>query len=396
MANVNIEIHADVGNSTQVTTKGKGKPYCYRCLTKGHVNIECTTVIRCDMCYSDNHVAKACPYQKGAKPTASLCGYAVEGLGFYYIPYAGKQKAQSENKVAMVKVTEGSITVTQVTVELDYLLPSYKGTWTVVEKGKNQFRTTFPSSDELQRMVLWGPVQAKTIQATMEIEESNDTKEYKYEIPKVWIQVRGLSKELREFPIIWAVGSILGVTKMVAVLDPELIPDLVEVVIGDFVYELQFRVEMEENADNPLPINMDIDPKTDKDDGGDGNKDVDPEGPQGKDIPPEMKKGNKSDMSASANTPQSGVGKTVQLTSGISTPKVLLSQTGPDDSWMAEPISGVPHGQKANAYATPTRSSKRSAAASDGDSLEKASKLKARKNLDVSNIFRTSTMWVYL
>jgi len=34
----------------------------------------------------------------------------------------------------------------------------------------------------------------------------------------------------------------------VAMLDPSLIPNLVDVVIGDFVYELQFRVE--ENLQN--------------------------------------------------------------------------------------------------------------------------------------------------
>jgi hypothetical protein len=81
---------------------------------------------------------------------------------------------------------------------------------------------------------------------------------YKYEIEKVCVQFRGLPKELREFPIIWAIGSILGVPKAmdtkftkkyersrlkVAVLNPDLIPDLVDVVIGDFVYELQFHLE---------------------------------------------------------------------------------------------------------------------------------------------------------
>jgi hypothetical protein len=59
---------------THGASKGKGKPYCYRCLTKGHVNTECTTTISCGMCDSDNHVTKACPYEKGAKPTAILCG----------------------------------------------------------------------------------------------------------------------------------------------------------------------------------------------------------------------------------------------------------------------------------------------------------------------------------
>jgi len=72
------------------------------------------------------------------------------------------------------------------------------------------------------------------------------------------VQFWGLPKELRDFPIIWAIGSILGVSRAVdtkftkkygrarmkvVVLNPDLIPDLVDVVIGDYVYELQFRME---------------------------------------------------------------------------------------------------------------------------------------------------------
>jgi len=68
---------------------------------------------------------------------------------------------------------------------------------------------------------------------------------FKYEIDKVWVQFRGLPKDLREFPIIWDIDSSSGVphavdTKFtkkfgrarmkVAVLDPQLIPNLVDVV----------------------------------------------------------------------------------------------------------------------------------------------------------------------
>jgi len=67
-------------------------------------------------------------------------------------------------------------------------------------------------------------------------------------------------QEVREIPIIWAVHSIFGVTQKVdikftkkfgmarmkvAVLNPDSIPEFVELVIGDYVYELQFRVERE-------------------------------------------------------------------------------------------------------------------------------------------------------
>jgi hypothetical protein len=199
----------------------------------------------------------------------------VEELGFYYIPFEGKQQVKSDNRLAVVKVTKGSMTAAQVVVELDRLLPSYKGSWVVEEKGQDMFTTTFPSSDELHRMVLWDPVVAKNVEATMEIEETMDKDIYRYEIPKAWVQFRGLPKELLEFPIIWAVGCMLGATRMVdmkftnehnlarlkvALLDPDLIPNLVNVLIGDYVYELQFRVENEGDENNPMPIDMDIDP----------------------------------------------------------------------------------------------------------------------------------------
>jgi len=46
---------------------------------------------------------------------------------------------------------------------------SLQDTWIVEEKDPNSFITTFPSSEELQQMVLWGPVVAKNVDAIMEI-----------------------------------------------------------------------------------------------------------------------------------------------------------------------------------------------------------------------------------
>jgi len=47
----------------------------------------------------------------------------------------------------------------------------------------------------------------------------------------------------------------------VAALAPENIPELVDVVIGDYVFELQFLVETEEESKNPSPIYVDEQPK---------------------------------------------------------------------------------------------------------------------------------------
>jgi hypothetical protein len=91
---------------------------------------------------------------------------------------------------------------------------------------------------------------------------------------KVWVQMGNLPIELRDYLTIWAVGTILGVTKdvdmiftrqynhprlQVLVLDPALIPTFVDVVIRDNVYELHFRVEPEEMHGLPKPLDMEDD-----------------------------------------------------------------------------------------------------------------------------------------
>jgi hypothetical protein len=77
-------------------------------------------------------------------------------------------------------------------------------------------------------------------------------------LPKVWVRVFGMRKELREFLDLWAIGSLLGSTQtvdmettrkdnfariMVAVLNPKLIPPHLDVVTGDHYFELEFEVE---------------------------------------------------------------------------------------------------------------------------------------------------------
>jgi len=104
------------------------------------------------------------------------------------------------------------------------------------------------------------------------------------------VQFRGLPREYKEFPIIWAVGTILGVPRAVdtlftsstgrarmkvAVLDPTLIPDYVDVIIGDYIYELQFALENGEYDGEPQVIDMD------------NNKDEDPKGEDPKGAPKE-------------------------------------------------------------------------------------------------------------
>ena len=81
-------------SSVQAEAKENGGkvPYCYRCLTKGHVIKDCIEIFYCDICDCDKHSRERCPLFRQAKVAAIPYGYAVEGLGFYYIPHNANQR----------------------------------------------------------------------------------------------------------------------------------------------------------------------------------------------------------------------------------------------------------------------------------------------------------------
>jgi hypothetical protein len=75
-------------------------------LIKGLEKLECETVSYCE---SNYHVKGWCPlYKIASKLHAIPCGYAVPGLGFYYIPNNATVKAKLDvNKVAEFQVSDG-------------------------------------------------------------------------------------------------------------------------------------------------------------------------------------------------------------------------------------------------------------------------------------------------
>ena len=97
-------------------------------------------------------------------------------------------------------------------------------------------------------------------------------KEEGFLLPKVWIRVLGIRKSLREYKILWAVGSMLGSTQVVdmettrksdfgriivVVLNPLLIPARLDVVIGDHYFELEFEVEKKGIDENGEEMEVD-------------------------------------------------------------------------------------------------------------------------------------------
>jgi hypothetical protein len=130
-------------------------------------------------------------------------------------------------------------------------------------------------------------VQSKDRNAVMIIEEGAGGSFFKLALKHDFVQMTGLPEELSDYPIIWAISIILGVTKevdmkftsamdrprfQVLVLDSELIPYLVDIVKGDFVYEFHFKLEHDMMHDNVDLLIMDD--MEDKGGEGEGNEDL--------------------------------------------------------------------------------------------------------------------------
>lgn len=148
---------------------------------------------------------------KGEKPQALTCGYVVDGLGFFYIPHVPATKQKEDNRTVTIKVTGGTLSILQVTTEQSRLV-SNSWAWEVEATDANEFKVQFPSQVELDRLIEWGVVQTK-FNASKQVEKIIHDKHIKAVLPNVWVQFTGIPKELRTFMIIWAVGSMLGITK---------------------------------------------------------------------------------------------------------------------------------------------------------------------------------------
>ncbi|CAD6210929.1 unnamed protein product [Miscanthus lutarioriparius] len=111
--------------------------------------------------------------------------------------------------------------------------------WELMELGEDEFLTQFPSKAELLRSIAYGGADAKGEGVPdgirMQFEEWHE-KEEGFLLPKVWVRTVDMETTRKnEF------GRIL-----VEVLDPKLIPRMIDVVIGDHYFDLEFEVEKRE------------------------------------------------------------------------------------------------------------------------------------------------------
>jgi hypothetical protein len=89
--------HFSVQSSTQaaVVASASAVPATSKCSnfrSRMHTISVCIAVLSCEICYGD-HVKKVCPNLKNLHSTAIPCGYAVQGLGFFFCTCCRKSKS---------------------------------------------------------------------------------------------------------------------------------------------------------------------------------------------------------------------------------------------------------------------------------------------------------------
>jgi hypothetical protein len=220
---------------------------------------------------------------------AHPCGYDVSGLGFYHIPHAPITPGKTDNRTALVTVQGGELSIPQLVAELSRLIPE-RWHWTVTQQDNQTFVVPFPSRGDLQRSVAFGQADIKEHGVRLLFEE------YKHEeeglpLQRVWIRIYRLPQKLREFSVLWALGSMLGATQSVdmisslrtdygrvevAVLNVDILPDKIDtVVIGDRLYSLPIKVEGRDD-DTVVDAQMEIEDGSSGAGQGAGNENAEP------------------------------------------------------------------------------------------------------------------------
>jgi len=174
---------------------------CVRCTKKGYSTANCTAEIYCIICDRKDHVNFRCSVLKMPRPVAHAVGYAVHGLGFYHIPHPPLLRARKDTKMALILVEGGQLVKEEVHRQLARIFPG-KWQWELSEHEDNSFITKFPSKIELQRAIAFGGADAKCVDIPAGVRIRFDMwheKESGFLLPKVWVRIYGIRKELREF-----------------------------------------------------------------------------------------------------------------------------------------------------------------------------------------------------
>jgi hypothetical protein len=258
----NSEIVVAGAAAIEVAHRDSTNKVCRRCGVKGHLMYECTAIVFCEICRSSDHAMVRCPVLKQPKPIVQLVGQAADTLAGYYFPYASIQPAKKDSRMALISTSGKNVTEDEVVAYLRVLV-SDTFAWEVKRHSGFEFKVLFPTKGDLTKMIKFNANMKEGV--TVKFQEFKEEEEYfGHVLPVVWMRVTNLPTILREYVILWALGTLFGVTQevdmvttrasnfgrfAVAVLEPAAIPTKHDVIIGNRYFQLTFEVE-------PFPPNL--------------------------------------------------------------------------------------------------------------------------------------------
>ena len=158
------------------------------------------------------HISQApqAPILKQSKPVGQLVGQAADALAGFHIPHAPIQPTKRDSRMALISTSGENLTEEDVAAFLRVLV-SDTFAWEVKWHSGFEFKVPFSTKGDLTKMTRFNAEMKKGV--TLKFQEFKEEEEYfGHALLVVWMRVMNLPTILKEYVILWALGTLFGVT----------------------------------------------------------------------------------------------------------------------------------------------------------------------------------------
>jgi hypothetical protein len=231
--------------------------FCQKCGDEGHHARECFKPLWCEICRKETHVTAKCVWPKQSKPTMPIVGMAADGLGFYASQFA-KNAAKKPRKsfLGLVKVIEGEVRCEDLEKDFSFHFP-WGRIWKAT-KCPSGFLMQFPSQERLDEVVNFPELKMKISGVKISVIPWSSQAKAKSRLHTTWVVAENVPEELLNYQAICELGSTIGAVEeidlnsleskdmvrfKVHVKSIDMIPEITEVGVKPYLYDIFFKVE---------------------------------------------------------------------------------------------------------------------------------------------------------
>jgi hypothetical protein len=254
---------ADLGNKNPTTHPAAmdldlgRRLFCQKCGDEGHHARDCFKPLCCEICRKETHVTAKCVWPKQSKPTMPIVGMAADGLGFYASQFA-KNAAKKPRKsfLGLVKVLEGEVRCEDLEQDFSFHFP-WGRTWKAT-KCPSGFLMQFPSQERLDEVVNFPELKMKISGIKISVIPWSSQAKAKSRLHTTWVVAENVPEELLNYQAICELGSTIGAVEEIDLISLEskdmvrfkvhvksidMIPEVIEVGVKPYLYDIFFKVE---------------------------------------------------------------------------------------------------------------------------------------------------------